>query len=66
MSACVCVCACVPQWPPVVIIGDKIESIVFCVVIVIFYLDPMHSGGLKTSTYYCSLHSPVTSGQCSV
>jgi len=33
------VCACVPHWPPVVIIGDKIESSVFCVVIVIFLLS---------------------------
>ena len=48
------VCVCVPQWPPLVIIGDKIESNVFCVVIVIFYLVPMHSGGLETSTYCCS------------
>lgn len=36
LSVCVCVCMRVPHWPPLVIIGDKIESIVFCVVIVIF------------------------------
>jgi hypothetical protein len=53
ICVCVCVPACVPQWPPLVIIGDKIESSVFCVVTVIFYLAPMHSGGLKTSTYSC-------------
>jgi hypothetical protein len=39
MYVCVCLCGacmCVPQWPSLVVIGDKVESHVFRVVIVIF------------------------------